>query len=167
MNRSWIGWFMYNITDLICKKIMKHRWLIYLLNYTWGIITTLIGWLIYIFCLLFLKKYITEKGKFMHCHYIRIFNHWGGWEMGINFLCDTSSSELIKYHECGHTIQNALYGPLFIIIIWIPSAIRYWFREFQIRKGKKLKEYDAIWFEGSASDLGKYYYDNFKKYYLK
>lgn len=41
--RTKIGQFMYNFTDKVCKKIMKHKWLIYLLNYTWGILTTIAG----------------------------------------------------------------------------------------------------------------------------
>ena len=161
--RTKIGQCMYNITDKICKRIMKHKWLIYLLNYTWGILTTIAGWVVYGFCWLFLKKHITEKGKFMHCHYLRIFKSWGGLEMGMNFLCDETAPLSTKCHECGHTIQNALYGPFFIFLIAIPSAIRYWAREFQSRKGKQLKDYNFIWFEGSASDLGTYYYNNFNK----
>lgn len=166
--RTKIGQFMYNFTDKVCKKIMKHKWLIYLLNYTWGILTTIAGWVMYGFCLLFLRKHIGEKGKFMHCHYLTIFDRWGGLEMGINFFTDKTPSLHTQCHECGHTIQNALYGPLFIFLIAIPSAIRYWYRELYTRKHKQdpnfyLPSYNLIWFEGSASDLGTYYHNNFKK----
>lgn len=71
--RTKVGQFMYDLADKACKKIMKHKWLIYLLNYTWGILTTLAGWVMYGFCLLFLRGKIGEKGKFMHCHYLTIF----------------------------------------------------------------------------------------------
>lgn len=163
MKRTMIGQFMYNVTDKICKGIMKHRWLIYLLNYTWGILTTTAGWVVYGFCLLFLKKHIGERGKFMHCHYLTIFDHWGGLSVGITFLTDKQAWLPTQRHECGHTIQNALYGPLFIFLIAIPSAIRYWQQEIRSRKGLQNKPYDLIWFEQSASDLGTYYYDTFKK----
>ena len=33
--------------------------------------------------------------------------------------------EGIDWHEFGHTFQNCLFGPLFPLIVAIPSAIRY------------------------------------------
>ena len=46
-------------------------------------------------------------------------------------------------------------------VICIPSAIRYWYREFiwhcNKEKFNKLPEYDAIWFEGQATKWGKKY----------
>ena len=39
-----------------------------------------------------------------------------------------------------------------IFIVMIPSAVRYWYREYIYRKDReryyKLPDYDAIWFEG-------------------
>ena len=59
-------------------------------------------------------------------------------------------------HESGHGIQNAIMGPLFIFLVAIPSAARYWYRELKFnRKGlTPPTAYDAIWFEGSATYLG-------------
>jgi hypothetical protein len=28
-------------------------------------------------------------------------------------------------HECGHTFQNAIFGPFAIFLVFIPSFIRY------------------------------------------
>jgi hypothetical protein len=46
--------------------------------------------------------------------------------------------------------------------ISIASAIRYWYREYLTRvKGMKyseLPDYDDIWFEGTATYLGKHYH---------
>ena len=78
--------------------------------------------------------------------------------MGTMFLRDESSSACINSHELGHTFQNAILGPFFIFVIAIPSAVRYWVRIFQQKKGKTLKDYDAIWFEGSATSIGEYAY---------
>ena len=44
---------------------------------------------------------------------------------------------------------------LFVIVI--PSATRYWYRNWALAKGKKLPDYDAIWFEGSATKIGAKY----------
>jgi hypothetical protein len=62
-------------------------------------------------------------------------------------------------HECGHGLQNIMFGPLFIFIIFIPSCIRYWYRELRYeRKGiMPPTSYDSIWFEGWATELGKKY----------
>ena len=59
------------------------------------------------------------------------------------------------YHESGHGIQNLLFGPLMPFVVSIPSAIRYWYREY-LMKVKKIKcwnlpDYDSIWFEGTAT----------------
>ena len=76
--------------------------------------------------------------------------------MGTMFLRDYSSYFSTNNHELGHTFQNAILGPFFIFIVAIPSAIRYWYRRFS----KKTKpEYDAIWFEGSATSIGEYVYN--------
>lgn len=56
-------------------------------------------------------------------------------------------------HEYGHSIQNIIFGPLFPFVIGIPSALRYWYRE--LNSEKITTPYDAIWFEGWASKLGK------------
>ena len=72
--------------------------------------------------------------------------------MGTMFLRDNSNYIIsTNNHEYGHTFQNAILGPFFIFIVAIPSAIRYWYREFS---KKTQPDYDAIWFEGSATEIG-------------
>jgi hypothetical protein len=43
-------------------------------------------------------------------------------------------------------------------VVCIPSASRYWYREYLVRSGKKkyseLPDYDAVWFESQASVIG-------------
>ena len=103
-------------------------------------------------------------GKFEIYHgriYKRIGKNWGGVELGCFFLCDNSADEYILAHESGHGLQNCLWGPLMPFVICIPSAIRYWYREFiwhfNKEKFNKLPEYDAIWFEVQATKWGKKY----------
>ena len=78
--------------------------------------------------------------------------------MGTMFLRDSSNNTSTNSHEFGHSFQNAILGPLFIFIVAIPSAIRYWVMTFREKKGKSLKAYDLIWFEGSATSIGEYAY---------
>ena len=44
-----------------------------------------------------------------------------------------------------------------LFVITIPSVIRYWYRNWALAQGKKLPDYDAIWFEGQATKWGKKY----------
>ena len=74
--------------------------------------------------------------------------------MGTMFLRDCNSDNSINNHEYGHTFQNAILGPFFIFIVAIPSAIRYWYQTIREKQNKENKDYDLIWFEGGATDIG-------------
>ena len=137
-------------------KLILKRILFYIISFTWGGIMTTIGLIVLLVTLPF--------GKFEIYHgriYKRIGKNWGGVELGCFFLCDNSADEYILAHESGHGLQNCLWGPLMPFVICIPSAIRYWYREFiwhfNKEKFNKLPEYDAIWFEGQATKWGKKY----------
>lgn len=148
--RSKIGNMMYDFMDLTTSVVVKHKFLYYFLNFTWGILTTLCGLLISLILICCGKK----PKKFRYCWYFEVCKHWGGLEMGTMFLRDTTSSDSINHHEFGHTCQNAILGPFFIFLVAIPSAIRYWHQIYRESKGLTNKPYDLIWFEGSATDIG-------------
>ena len=61
--RTKYGKFMFNVMLKGSRFLMKHMWLYYLLNYTWGIIMTLIGWIVLGFVRVFLRKKVVEHGK--------------------------------------------------------------------------------------------------------
>ena len=163
--RTLYGKFMFNFLLKCSKFLMKHMWLYYILNYIWGILTTIIGWIVLGFVRLFFRNKVVEHGKFGPCHYAMLFNNWGGLELGTNFiLADNMGKNWTlhtKCHEMGHTFQNAILGPFAIFLVFLPSVIRYWYQEFRSRKGKDNKPYDLIWFEGNATTVGEYYYQNY------
>ena len=102
--------------------------------------------------------------KFGWTYYFEVGENWGGVELGLVFVCCKNASMHTKMHEFGHTIQNCYFGPLMPFIVSIPSAARYWYREWQRHKGiKDLPPYDSIWFEGQATTIGIDYYN---KYFL-
>lgn len=142
-----MGKFMYDITVKAGLFLDKHIWLYYLLNFTWGIFITFCG-LIMTLALLIVGK---KPHSFHTCWYFTIGKSWGGFEMGLAFLRDNSDYQKLNNHELGHSYQNAIYGPFTLFIITIPSIIRYWYR--RITKNFT-KDYDAIWFEGSATEIG-------------
>ena len=127
------------------------------LSCTWGIIMTLIGSIAYVVLVVAGKKPIKNKYgvAFM------IGSGWGGLDIGPVAIVNENPTERILNHEFGHSIQNCYFGPLFPFLIAIPSVIRYWYREYLVRSGKKksweLPPYDSIWFEGDATRIGSEY----------
>lgn len=129
--------------------------LFYLISFTWGIIMSLIGLIVILFSLPF-KKVHTYHGRL----YATWSRGWGGMELGCFFVCgEDCQYDSLMSHECGHTIQNCIWGPLMPFVVCIPSAFRYWYREFKYHR-KNLTpptKYDDIWFEGQATEWGEKY----------
>ena len=144
------------------EKLLTNKPLFYLLSFTWGILTTLIGLL----ALLAVITFTNKKQKIVKVVAGRIVvclphANFGGISMGIVLIVSEFYPPLVK-HELGHTIQNMLFGPLFIFIVGIPSGIRYHFfdqlsRRHYRKYGTNLL-YDAAWFEGQATSLGNKYF---------
>lgn len=139
----------------------KHKWLYYLLAHTWGIIMTLIGYIVALILICMGVKPIKYNGIF----HFRLKENWGGLDFGMCFLRDTTSTESVTKHELGHTYQNCVLGPFFIFLVAIPSACRYWYQVISRNHGKSFSNdwYDSIWFEGSATEIGTYIVDVFNK----
>lgn len=134
--------------------MMKNKFLFYFLSFTWGLPMTLIGGVVAIVLLAMGYK----PKKYGYCWYFEVGENWGGVELGVIFLVDKHTFDDTKSHELGHALQNCWFGPLMPFIVCIPSATRYWYREYLVWSGKKkyseLPDYDAIWFEGQATKIG-------------
>ena len=136
--------------------MIRKSWVYYLLSFTWGLVMSLIG------CLTSLVLIILgyKPQKFVYGWYFAVGDNWGGVDLGPCFIVSKSSSTHTKYHEFGHSVQNCIYGPFMLILVSIPSAIRYWYRVFKYyRKGKRPPtKYESVWFEQQATNLGTIYY---------
>lgn len=108
--------------------------LFYILSFTWGILVTSYGCICALVMLIIGKK----PEKFHNRIYFRVGKDWGGFEAGPFFFCDETPTLELKQHECGHGIQNIVLGPLTPFLVSLPSALRYWMREFRTQKGKKI-----------------------------
>lgn len=130
------------------------RILFYIVSITWGALLSIPG-LIIMLCLLPFGRVKVYHGRLCGV----VGSSWGGFNLGCCFLVckEAQNSDYTCGHECGHGLQNCLWGPLTPFVITIPSAIRYWYRNWALAKGKKLPDYDAIWFEGQATEWGKKY----------
>ena len=123
----------------------------YLLSFTWGLPLTLIGLIVSLVMLCMGCK----PHKWGYCYYFEVGEGWGGLEFGVIFLVSKTASDHTKNHELGHGIQNCYWGPLTLLVIWIPSAIRYQYRKIRAKLGYQNKtKYDDFWAEGQASRWG-------------
>jgi hypothetical protein len=150
------------------KKILFSI-LFWLVSCTWGIVMTSIGALVTGFLNLvkivgkWFGKDLKIKAHQNGCSFItEVGGNWGGLELGAFALCGNYSESNpswfrhTRYHEFGHSIQHLYFGPLYIFIIAVPSAVRYWCQRILQRQGVKFPPdwYDSVWFEGGATKTG-------------
>lgn len=130
----------------------------YLASFTCGLPMTLVGCIVALFLLITGHK----PHRFHYFIYFEVGENWGGFECGCFFVMNRGGSLHIKQHESGHGIQNIILGWFMPFVVSIPSAVRYWYREYLVRSGKKkyyeLPDYDSIWFEGWATRIGEKYF---------
>ncbi len=130
----------------------------YIASFTWGLPITLLG------CFVALSLLITghKPHRFHSLIYFEVGEDWGGFDLGCFFVVNKGASVAMMQHESGHGLQNIMFGIFMPFVVSIPSAVRYWYREYLVRSGKKqyseLPEYDSAWFEGSATALGAKYF---------
>ena len=86
--------------------------LFWTLSWTWGIIVTLIGSLIF--------AVLTSLGykpfRNIYGYAIEIGEGWGGLEMGPFCLVSKNPSQHTLNHEFGHGVQNCFFGPFMLFI---------------------------------------------------
>lgn len=136
-------------------KLTIKRILFYFVSSTWGVILSTIG-LIMMIPFIITKRFRTYHGR-IYGIFPEIFGKNWGFEMGCFFFVadNMKDNDYIKRHECGHGLQNAIFGP-FQIFIQTASMLRYWYREIHFyKRGKQpTTSYDSIWFERMATDWG-------------
>lgn len=123
--------------------------LYYILNFTWGIIMNIFGLIGASAMLVLGKKPIRHAGSIV----FRTGHYWGGVSLGIFSFVSEESSESTLDHEFGHSLQNALFGPLFLII-GVCSFIRCQKFNYNASHGIPNEDYDAVWYEGQATEWG-------------
>lgn len=149
---------MINRFNRLGIQLSSNKILFYILNFTWGLPLTILGYL--------LIPFLLPYGKLKRFEYVLYFQfnepkEWGFSLGGVIFGSRTDSLA-VKQHEFGHSVQNAILGPLMLFVISIPSAIRYWYRRYLYKHtehGPKTS-YNDIWFELSASIIGNESWDD-------
>ena len=124
---------------------------------TWGLLITAAGALVALALLVTGHK----PHRFHYLVYFEVGSGWGGFNLGGFFVVGRDTSLSTKRHESGHGLQNIMLGVFMPFLVSIPSALRYWWRVYQSRRGPgaSLTHYDSIWFEGWATSLGDKYFN--------
>lgn len=117
------------------------------IHFIWGLPQNLVG--------LFMMLFLMCKGRKVEKYRGRLRIYWEmnyGLSMGNFIFAPRWSSESLLRHEWGHTFQSWMLGPLYLLIIGIPSGI--WCGCFEGYRKKNGVSYYAFWPEKWANHLG-------------
>lgn len=134
------------------KKIIL-KVLYWILSLTWGAMLSIPG--LIGLCVFWAAGCPIIKNGFSYI--VVVGNDWGGLNLGIISFVEKSDEKYFqstRRHEFGHSLQNIIFGPLQLFVVAIPSVIRYWYQTIRDWKRLPNKDYDAIWFEGTATKYG-------------
>ena len=122
---------------------------------TWGILQTFMGFFVFL-------RYIICNHFVYHG---AVFTEWGGTDASLSlglfvFISDTLSEkeegycEEVIVHEYGHTIQSLILGPLYLVVIGIPSSVWAMIPFFVNYRKKNHISYFCLFCERWANFLG-------------
>lgn len=118
-------------------------------QWSWGIIQTLIGGLVYLIirhkseCFNYLGATVCKFGG----------EYWGNITLG-KFIFTSGIIDSCKIkHEYGHSVQSLIFGPFYLLLISIPAII--WTVFFKTYRIKNNLSYFSFYTEKLADKLGK------------
>ena len=96
--------------------------LFWILSLTWGLPATLAGAVLALVCLAKGRKPQRFHGNIYFDH----VRPKGSNNLGPFFFLGDNAMEVTPWHEAGHGLQNILLGPLFFLVVGIPSQLWFW-----------------------------------------
>lgn len=124
--------------------------LFYLLQFTWGLSVNLAGLVVFLCC----PKRFPRK-RFCNSIVTCLPGNHGGLSLGCFIFLSVHSadeSRVLCVHEYGHTIQCLFLGPLYWIVVAVPSVI--WCYCFAGYRKKHGVSYDVFYCERWATAWG-------------
>ncbi|MCR5207971.1 MAG: hypothetical protein K6C14_05775 [Eubacterium sp.] len=130
-----------------------NKTLFYIVQWTWGLPVNIIGALVYLIC----KARGCRCEKFGYSYIAYLPWKFGGLTLGLFiFMKENHPNESWTYntriHEYGHTWQCLLLGPLYWVVIGIPSAL--WCHLFEGYRKKNNVSYYVFYPEKWANYNG-------------
>ena len=135
------------------RAIASSRWpriMFYLLQFTWGLTVNLAGLLVFLCC----RRRFPGK-MFRNAVVTGLPGNHGSLSLGIFIFLsvqDTRESGRLCAHEYGHTVQCLFLGPLYWVVVALPSVI--WYHIFAGYRKKHNIPYDALFCERWATAWG-------------
>lgn len=133
-------------------KVFLYR----LVQCTWGALQTLLG------AVLFLTQLKNPHFSYHGAVATVWHRHGGSVSLGMFVFIDiqhtrpdTDAERRLLYHEYGHTIQSLFLGPLYLLIVGLPSIL--WAGCFEKYRCRKKVPYDRFYPEKWANILGARY----------
>lgn len=114
---------------------------------TWGFLQTAAG--LAVFLTHFRKKHTFYRGA--------IVTEWSresGVSLGLFVFVPAKCSGAFLRHEYGHTLQSLLLGPLYLLVIGLPSALWCSLPRFQKLRSEKRIPYSWLYTEKWADRWG-------------
>ena len=128
--------------------------LYYLVQCTWGALQTLAGFIV------FLCNF-NKPHFFYHNAMVTVWEIRSGLSLGafifVPSFKDTSRTGIqrrIIVHEYGHTIQSLILGPLYLLVIGLPSLLWNKIPVFERRRMRRNYSYYSFYTECWANHLG-------------
>lgn len=136
------------------KASKVEQFFVYLIQWTWGLPVNMVGGIAYLICTKILKH---PHSKFGYANIVYLPWNAGGLSMGLFiFVRDEKEKEEwlynVRIHEYGHTWQCLLLGPLYYLIVAIPSVI--WCNCFAKYREKNNVSYYKLYCEAWANVWG-------------
>ena len=130
---------------------MKAKRALYvLLQCTWGLPQTLVGLVVYLIC----RARGCERFFFGGA----VCTEWhrnDGVSLGLFIFCPPGGG--IHLHEYGHTFQSLFLGPLYLMLVSLPSLVWAGLPAFRrMRRVRRVPD-SRLWCEGWADRLGSKY----------
>jgi len=124
------------------------RCLIVLLQCTWGAAQTLLG-------LAFFLGNLRAPHEWHHGAVATYWKYPSGLSLGLFIFMPEDKRERLLPHEYGHTVQSLLLGPLYLLVIALPSVVWARSKYFQRKRREKNTSYYAFYTERWADAWGK------------
>ena len=124
------------------------------LQWTWGIVQTLIGAFLYLI-------YRDHEHFEYHGSIVTLWERRESVSLGMFIFLDQHAPEHILVHEYGHTIQSLYSGPLYLLIFGIPSFL--WCNLHPVQRYRRRNHiyYFTFYPERLANRLGEKYIRRF------
>lgn len=135
-------------------KTSLKKFLFYLVQWTWGLPVNLVGGIAFIICTKILHR---RYQRFGYAYITYLPWNAGGLSMGLFiFMKDQHPRKVWTYntriHEYGHTWQCLILGPLYYLVVAIPSAV--WCNFFDKYRKKHDVSYYKLYCESWANSFG-------------